>query len=362
MRVVVCGAGVIGAAVAYFLSRRGLGAVLVERTGVACAASGKSGGFIARDWCDGQPQAALARLSFALHEELAHSLGADVGYRRVDTLAVAASERRALPSRQRRPRPAWLSDDCAVGGHIGSTDTTAQVHPQQFTQALVDAALAAGAELRHGKVDGLALSRDESRTLGVTVDGALLEADAVVVAMGPWSDQFRAPLGLPPVGGLKGYSVVLRPRSPVPAEALFVDYECADGSHPCPEIVPRPDGTVWLCGMPGSDPLPEDPGEVSVDPEACRELARIAGALCTPLAGATVIATQACYRPICADAMPLVGPAPRIDGVFVATGHNCWGMLNAPATGLAVSELLLDGAARCVDLSALDPGRSIRSL
>ena len=74
MRIVICGAGVIGAAIAYYLSRRGVAATLVERNDVACAASGKSGGFIARDWCDGQPQAALARLSFDLHRELADSL------------------------------------------------------------------------------------------------------------------------------------------------------------------------------------------------------------------------------------------------------------------------------------------------
>ena len=44
--VVVCGAGVMGAATAYFLARRGVEVTVVERSGVACAASGKSGGFL----------------------------------------------------------------------------------------------------------------------------------------------------------------------------------------------------------------------------------------------------------------------------------------------------------------------------
>ena len=72
-RVVICGAGVIGAAVAYYLSLRGVAATVLERCGVACAASGKSGGFLALDWCDGSPLAALARKSFALHAELAQT-------------------------------------------------------------------------------------------------------------------------------------------------------------------------------------------------------------------------------------------------------------------------------------------------
>jgi prevent-host-death family protein len=43
----------------------------VERPGVACAAPGKSGGFLALDWCDGSPLGPLARASLALHAELA---------------------------------------------------------------------------------------------------------------------------------------------------------------------------------------------------------------------------------------------------------------------------------------------------
>ena len=65
MHVVICGGGVIGASVAYFLGRRGVRATVIERTGLACAASGKSGGFLALDWCDGTPLQSLARRSFA---------------------------------------------------------------------------------------------------------------------------------------------------------------------------------------------------------------------------------------------------------------------------------------------------------
>src|SRR5216110_2265142 len=91
--VVVCGAGVIGASVAYFLTRRGIAVTVVERSGVACAASGKSGGFLALDWCDGSPLGPLARASFTLHAELARELAGDYGYRRVDTFMLAARER-----------------------------------------------------------------------------------------------------------------------------------------------------------------------------------------------------------------------------------------------------------------------------
>ena len=64
VRVVICGAGVIGARTAYFLSLRQVEVIVVERTGVACAASGKSDGFLALDWCDGSPLRRLARRSY----------------------------------------------------------------------------------------------------------------------------------------------------------------------------------------------------------------------------------------------------------------------------------------------------------
>ena len=63
MRVVVCGGGVIGACTALFLSRRGVEVTVVERTEVAAAASGKAGGFLARDWCTRTPLDALAQLT-----------------------------------------------------------------------------------------------------------------------------------------------------------------------------------------------------------------------------------------------------------------------------------------------------------
>ena len=93
--VIVCGAGVMGAATAYYLARRGVAVTVVERTGVACGASGKSGGFLALDWCDRTEVGPLARLSFALHAELARELGADYGYRRMDTYMLAAREKGA---------------------------------------------------------------------------------------------------------------------------------------------------------------------------------------------------------------------------------------------------------------------------
>src|SRR5437667_9035877 len=117
--VIVCGAGVVGASVAYFLARRGVAVTVVERTGVACAASGKSGGFLALDWCDGSPLGPLARASFTLHAGLAKELGTDYGYRRMDTFMVAARERGAVTGGHRVAAPPWLDGSGAVTAALG---------------------------------------------------------------------------------------------------------------------------------------------------------------------------------------------------------------------------------------------------
>jgi len=53
----------------------------------------------------------------------------------------------------------------------------------------------------------------------------------------------------------------------------------------------------------------------------------------------------------------LISKLPGLENVYVATGHNVWGILNAPATGEAVAELIAEGEARSTDLTAFDPIR-----
>ncbi len=351
--VIVCGAGVVGASVAYFLARRGVRVTLIERTGVACAASGKSGGFLALDWCDSTPVEGLARASFALHATLARELGADYGYRRMDTYVAAARETRRVAGGRRAAAPAWMDGPAVVGGALGTTETTAQLHPARFTEALVAAARRDGAVLQSGVVEAVAVRDGVAH--GVVANGHTHEADAVVLALGPWTGRL-AGVRLPRIHGLKGYSVTLDAPG-VPADAVFMDYRTADGLALEPEIIPRPDGTVYVCGMADRQPLPESAEGVEVSEAGCAVLARAAGCLSGRLASAAIARRQACYRPVTDDGIPLIGPVPGARNAYVATGHGPWGMLNAPATGLALAELITDGAARTVDLDPFDPTR-----
>jgi glycine/D-amino acid oxidase-like deaminating enzyme len=355
MRVLICGGGVIGASIAYFLSLRGAEAIVIERTALAGAASGKAGGFLARDWCDGTPLGPLARRSFALHAELAARLGGDWGYRRLDTYGGVAGNRGNLRRQSSFDQLDWLAPLIRVTRHLGSPETTAQVDPAAFTAAMMQAAEARGAILRLGQVTGIA-RQTGGRMTGVEVDGAMVAADAVVIAMGPWSILAAAWLPLPAVFGLKGHSLVFDSGLEPPA-ALFVEYRERTGAVQSPELFPRLDGTTYICAISSESPLPLDPAEVTPDPGAIERLEMICADLSPRLAAAEIRARQACYRPIARDGLPLIGRVRGADNAYVATGHSVWGILNAPATGEAMAELITEGRARSVDLSPFDPGR-----
>jgi len=100
-----------------------------------------------------------------------------------------------------------------------------------------------------------------------------------------------------------------------------------------------------------------DPAAVTPDPGAIERLEAICRDLSPALASAKIVARQACFRPIVRDGLPLIGRLPGVEGAYVATGHSVWGILNAPATGEAVAELIVDGAAHTVDLTPFEPLR-----
>ncbi|MEZ4676051.1 MAG: FAD-dependent oxidoreductase, partial [Caldilineaceae bacterium] len=187
-QIIICGGGVIGACIAYYLSRHPQRAdsaiTVVERTGVANASSGKSGGFLALDWCRGTPVDALARRSFALHAELAATLTAELnlawGYRPIDTLSVVASEGRDLSRMGHLPTPSWLGQKTAVHSRLGDEQTTAQIDPAAFTRSMMQAAQAHGVQLRQGTVEGVTFADDGQQITGVQIDGETVAADAVV--------------------------------------------------------------------------------------------------------------------------------------------------------------------------------------
>jgi glycine/D-amino acid oxidase-like deaminating enzyme len=162
---------------------------------------------------------------------------------------------------------------------------------------------------------------------------------------------------LPAVFGQRSPSLVYNTGKDVPADALFLDYHDERGAALTVEVFPRADGSTHVTAFSDQAPLPLDPADVTPDRSEIDRLQAIAERLSPAFRPERIIAQQACFRPVTQDALPLIGKVPQLERAYVATGHNVWGILNAPATGEALAELIAEGGSRTIDLRAFDLAR-----
>ena len=203
--------------------------------------------------------------------------------------------------------------------------TTAIVHPRKFTTGIMRAAVTLGTALRHGRVTGLVRGGSGSAVQGVEVDGEILEADAVVIGMGPWSLIAAGWLPLPAVFGHKSPSLVYDTGTDIPADALFLDYRDDSGATVTVEVFPRAGGNTLVTAFSDDGPLPLDPAAVAPDPSAIARIEAICERPSPAFTAERIIARQACFRPVTQDGLPLIGRVPPgCAGAYVATGHSVW--------------------------------------
>lgn len=352
--IVIVGGGIIGCSTAYYLTKLGhRNVTLIEAVEVAHAASGRAGGFLALDWCDGQKTGALARRSYSLHKQLAESL--DCGYRPMRTLSLEVRDKRPGVKKV-KDSPEWIDGEVRHQSVIGTEESTAQVHPRLLTRALLAEAERAGVKVVRAEVTG---GRVEAGAVtGVSLDtGEIVSGEVVVLCMGPWTGRGLEWFGLrgSVIAGHRAHSITmeLEESSTIDNTALFLS------NLKSPEVYPRPDGTVYMCGGCSSDhaPLPAHPADVKVDEAACDQIKASAGLVSAQLASVTRYTRSACYLPHSEDGAPVMGRVSRVSGLHVAAGHSCWGILQGPATGEAMAELIILGKPSHLDISPFDPDR-----
>ncbi|KAL2349684.1 FAD dependent oxidoreductase-domain-containing protein [Cryomyces antarcticus] len=364
--IVIIGGGIIGSTSAYFLTRHpafnpALHTItLLEATKVAGGASGKAGGLLAL-WAY---PTSIVPLSYRLHAQLAKEHGGEErwGYRRVHVGQVECRGR-SLPAKssvkgkdremdgqngtpngkgearvslQKRTREAlgkltaagvpadldWVDPDALCGyDEMGTPDTTAQVHPYQFTTSMASLAEEKGAKVILGSVTAINQRNDavESVTYTDKTTGEkhTIPASDVVIAAGPWTKKRDHP------AYTRGIGVRPLHRDPTP--------------HRLRQPLQR----------------------IEQEEQRCQDIVDYVGSISDELRDGEVTARQACYLPNVqarGSNGPLIGET-GVKGLLMASGHTCWGIQNGPGTGKVISEFVFEGGAKSAQIGALDPRR-----
>ena len=369
MRAVVVGGGVVGLASAYYLAERGVDVTVLEKDSIGGGSTGRANGGIRAQFTSGV-SVALSKRSIEVWERFEEAFGTDIDYRRTGYLFLARTDETAdrfrenvavqndlgvgseyLPPEEAGERCPGLYTDRYVGATYASTDGFAD--PHLALQGFSRAATAAGATVETG-VEVTDVRTDGGAVVGVETTEGSREADYVVNAAGPWAARVGEMAGLDlPVSPRRRQLLVTAPGSPVPADApMTVDVD--DGVH----FRPERDGRA-VAGGHFTDRDPErDPDRYRTSNDldwAIETLEHAAGVADYFGPDSEIVRGWAGLYAVTPDHHPIVEET--VPGFVNAVGFSGHGFMQSPATGQVVAELVLDGEASTVDVSALTADR-----
>ena len=353
--VIIVGGGVIGCSIAYHLTLAGSSVRLIERDRLASGASGVAAGMLAP-----QVEAHYDDPFFDLclrgrdeHVDLAEDLkdgvGLDVERRTtgVFRLALDEAERVELKRQMRWQVKRGLRAEWFEPHELGALEPLlsgaagrllagglwfpdeAQVHSQRLVAALAAASVQRKAVLSEG-VWATEILVEGHRAIGVRTPAGVVEAESVVLAAGVWSTDIARAAGVEvPVSPVKGQLITLRAIGRSLQRILWTG-ECY--------LVPKTGGQVILGATEEEGNYDRRPTLAGVGALATAALEQL------PWAGQfTIEGVWAGLRPAAPDRFPIVGWAPGLDNLLVATAHFRNGVLLGPLTGRSVSEAIHTG-------------------
>ena len=341
---VVVGSGIVGCAIARELALRGVACTVFDDRPVAGGATQASAGMLAPyvEAHDLAPMLDLCVRSLDLYDDWIAAVrdesGIDVEYRRCGTLEVAldpghAADLRSAAAEPRGVPRGWLDAadvrraHPALGTIAGAlfTPTHGYVAAPQLASALATSAERRGASFRRGAVTRVDRA---GSSLSLTCAFGTIEADAVVLAAGAWTNAIQG-VRTPPVRPVRGQLLHIGWQGH-PLSTIVWGPECY--------VVPRVDGSL-LVGA-----TVEDVGfDERTTAAGVRDLLDAACELLPEGWGATFLGARAGLRPATPDELPVIGNDPNADGVVHASGHYRNGVLLAPITARLIADWIVDG-------------------
>lgn len=212
--------------------------------------------------------------------------------------------------------------------------------PGGVVKAYANMLAGAGGEIRQSDIKSIVPDGEGWR---VVLDDATLLARHVVVALGPWSADILRPLGYRvPLAFERGYHREFKPN---PARSLQRPIHDADGSF---LMTPMEQGIRVTSGVELTDrDAPSSFAQIDTVEPMAREVVEF---------GEQVGDTWRGSRPTLPDSLPMIGPAPRHAGLWLAFGNQHIGFTTGPATGAAIAAMI-KGMPPPYDVTAFAPSR-----
>jgi glycine oxidase len=366
--IVIVGAGIIGAAVAYELTRRGAAVRVLDDRPAGMGATQASAGVLA-PYIEARHDGPLLDLTSRgldlfdeVIPEVAAASGMTITYRRTGSIDVAlapdtvveyrdtasALARRGvqaelLDARQVREAEPLVSAD-VVGGLL--IPSHGFVEATELARAFMTAAERSGAQrVGHGRVRRIAVvGSGSSRCVRVDTDHDTLTASQVVLAAGSWSGQVVIDgVAVPvPVRPVRGQLLHLAWNGP-PIKRVTWGERCY--------LVPWPDGTLLVGAT-----VEEAGFDERTTAAGVRDLIEAACELAPHGWTAALKSARAGLRPGTPDGLPVIGRSEVLPELVYATGHYRNGVLLAPLTARLVADAILESREDPL-LAEVRPGR-----
>jgi sarcosine oxidase subunit beta len=366
--VVIAGGGVMGCALAYQLARRGVDVMLLERSALGAESTGKCAGGV-RQQFSSEHNVRIQMLAVKLLTQFEAEVGAPADFRQNGYLfvltrpqdvedfqglmemwhRVGLEEARWLdPDEAQRLSPILNVDD-VLGCTFCPTDGIAS--PADVTSGYASAARRHGARIREAvAVTGIEVTG--GRVAGVQTSAGEVATRLLFNCAGAWSAAIGAMAGVEvPVLPYRRHIFVTDTFPAVPrSNPMTVDFATSFYFHP--------EGDGVLIGM--SDRHEPPTFSQDVDWGLLERAVAVAERRAPMLAETASIKTGwAGLYEVTPDHQAILGPAAEVEGFWCACGFSGHGFMQAPAAGLLVAQLLLDGRSE-LDISAFGHGRFAR--
>ena len=357
--VIVIGAGIVGASIAYNLSKRGCDVLILDKSGPAAQASGNSFAWINASWYD-QPDSYFALRTASLNEY--HRLSAELdfplhwgGSLEWYHTEEARSEMAAGIERvQQLGAPTWLIDKAQTAAIepelniVGDMDVAwcsrdGAIDPAATTKAMVDAVVDHGGRaIFPSEVTGI---RKTGGKIEVSAGMFSFEADLIVVAAGTGANEVASMAGIDTDIVLPATPGIIVTTRAMPSLLNTISYTSDSHFHQLPNgrvIVGEkagPPDTAEHAALIGDRPNAYPSDELARQ-HATRVLAT-AGKYVPELTNAEVASVGVGWRPLPVDGLPVVGHVPTDSQVYMASMHS--GVTLAPIIGHLAAMEILDG-------------------